>query len=163
MCCAYPAPCLSVNLLAVQLSSAPQDNIQQLLEGQTKEQTKLRTLIIEVKAAKRPGESEEQACKRVLEKIDEERGASATSIPASLEADELGAEAAGAPSTKARKKGEERRNALEREAAALQSKGSRAYEARTGSSRGAPTPLFLEYDAKPPLVVLSAAALARAG
>ena len=43
-----------------------------------------------MKAAKRPGESEEQACKCVLEKIDEERGASATSIPESSVADELG-------------------------------------------------------------------------
>lgn len=55
-----------------------------------------------------------------------------------------------------RDRGAERRAAREKEQAKLlaDQEPKRAYEARTGVARGASTELFLEYSAKPPLVVV---------
>ena len=68
-----------------------------------------------------------------------------------------------APKAK-RSKGEERRKAREREAAALKQAAApkRSYERFTTTRRGEHTALFLEYDARPPLVVVSKEARAAA-
>ena len=57
---------------------------------------------------------------------------------------------------KQRRKGEERKRALERHAQELlrSQQPKRAYQVRSGVARGQPTELFLEWDAKPALVVV---------
>ena len=50
----------------------PQGRIRQLLPGREDEQTKLQILIMELKDEKREGESEERACRRLLERKDDE-------------------------------------------------------------------------------------------